>query len=456
MSDKKTGFQNIIGNKKSKTHLIFIGLVVVALGAYFIFSSVGGGGAEGDSRLRQAPNSSSAILPEQLDPNYKRALEEADNQRISEARDSGRSALPTIMGNDIDEQDPISLDLSTSKPEIIRPTIQEEREVKPVVIPKPKEDAPAPSVTRPVIQPVNVSPPVLKPRQSSQSAEPEVKLVERPQPAVNEQLLALYRQQMAGIINDMDAPRGSPRTEYFYTPPAESDDQRVQSGQVDVPSDIYRSEGAVNSGQSNGSAMSGSVAPIDDPRIAFDDGVKTPAAGKILYAVMVTEANSDTPGPVVAKIVQGEFAGTRVIGNFSVMNDKLILEFNTLAIDETFSGKKVDDTISVRAVAVDTKYIGNGLATDVNRHLTQRVAATFATSFVSGLGRAISTAGQIIEETDEGQITQMPDLNSSEQLLVATGAAAGSVGQIIDEVYGDRPTTVKVVSGTPIGLLFLQ
>ena len=69
-------------------------------------------------------------------------------------------------------------------------------------------------------------------------------------------------------------------------------------------------------------------------------GISTPLPGNILYAQLISRANSDSPGPIVAEIVQGELAGAKVLGSFTQANDSLIIEFNSISIGKTLSGKK--------------------------------------------------------------------------------------------------------------------
>ncbi|MBI3418534.1 MAG: hypothetical protein HY053_00160, partial [Proteobacteria bacterium] len=42
------------------------------------------------------------------------------------------------------------------------------------------------------------------------------------------------------------------------------------------------------------------------------------AAGTIAYAQLLVEANSDIPGPILAEVMSGPFAGARVVGQFEV------------------------------------------------------------------------------------------------------------------------------------------
>src|SRR5690606_12018046 len=46
-------------------------------------------------------------------------------------------------------------------------------------------------------------------------------------------------------------------------------------------------------------------------------------AGTIEYAQLVTEANTDAPGPVMAQIASGPLAGARLIGSFQSTDNYL-------------------------------------------------------------------------------------------------------------------------------------
>jgi hypothetical protein len=52
-------------------------------------------------------------------------------------------------------------------------------------------------------------------------------------------------------------------------------------------------------------------------------------------------------------------------------------------------------------------------------------------------------------------VVQNPTLDTRRQLLVGAGAAAGAAGEVIQDIYGNRPPTIIVEAGTPFGLLFL-
>jgi len=184
--------------------------------------------------------------------------------------------------------------------------------------------------------------------------------------------------------------------------------------------------------------------------------IQLPLAGTILYAEMISEANSDSPGPVLAQIVQGPLAGARLIGSFSTQRDTLVISFNTLSLGTTRDGVEVNETIPIQAFAVDSRTIGSGVATDVDYHLLQNIGITFASSFVQGFGEAVASSGQQVISNDSGTTIINPTRTTEQQLMVAAGTAAGAAGESLNNLFGNRPITVKVRAGTGIGVFFLS
>ncbi len=460
MSQEKQGFiKKNLNDKGSKRILLFVSVAAIAIVAAVAFS----GGSADDalpSKVRNAPNQNDTSLPENLNPRYKEQLLEADRQRIEAAKNSGQSATPTIIGNTVEQQEPIEINIEPEKPEIVRPEVREAKPVRPVVIPEPKKEPV--KIARPVIEqprpqvsngPVDIPvTPVSAPAQQA-----EVRLVERPVPQVDQNRMSAYVQQMAAIQAQDNQLHGFPSTQYFYTPPApEADEYGSVDGAVSLPGDVsgqtvnltdvtISADGSV-SDSSNASLSGAEEIPVD-----------LPLPGHILYARMVTTANSDAPGEVVAEILQGELTGARVIGSFSVANEKLVIDFNQISIEETVSGQVIDDTFPISAVAVDTEHMGTAVASDVNRRMLQRIAVTFGTAFVQGMGEAIANSGTSSETDDNGTTTtNTPVYSTEDQAKIAAGQAAGEVGAIVQDYYGNRGVTVKMTAGTPMGILFLQ
>jgi len=184
--------------------------------------------------------------------------------------------------------------------------------------------------------------------------------------------------------------------------------------------------------------------------------IALPLSGKILYAELVGRANSDVPGPVIAKVLQGEYAGATLVGSFKTAREHLVISFDKMTVEKTANGEEINETVAIKAVAVDTSNIGTGLATSVDRHLFQKLAIGFTSAFAQGLGDAISDRGSTTISTSNGTITTSNgDLNTEEELLSAGGQAVARGGDILDSEFGNRPTTIIVEGGTAIGVLFL-
>lgn len=184
--------------------------------------------------------------------------------------------------------------------------------------------------------------------------------------------------------------------------------------------------------------------------------IKVPLAGKILYAEIIGQANSDSPGPVIAKVLQGDYRGATLVGSFKTTRDALVISFDKMTVETTPDGEEINDTVAIKAVAVDTKDIGTGLATTVDRHMLSKLTIGFMSAFAQGFGDAVSDKGTTTYDTGNGTITtRNGDLDTTEQLYSAGGKAISKSGDILSQEFGNRPTTIIVKGGTPIGVLFL-
>jgi intracellular multiplication protein IcmE len=171
-------------------------------------------------------------------------------------------------------------------------------------------------------------------------------------------------------------------------------------------------------------------------------------AGKIEYAQMITEANSDIPGPVLAEIASGPLAGSRIIGSFTVENDLMALTFNTVVID--------DVAYTIDAIALDPATTLPALATEVDHRYLRRVFIPAAAAFVEGFASAIAESGRT-DVTIQGETVASETEEADSDQKVATGVeeAGSELSTIISEMNDDVETLVIVASGTPMGLLFL-
>lgn len=172
-------------------------------------------------------------------------------------------------------------------------------------------------------------------------------------------------------------------------------------------------------------------------------------AGEILYAQLITEANSDVPGPVLAEIMSGPFKGSRILGSFQVQKELLTLNFNSVVID--------DVTYPVQAVAIDPETTLPAMATDVDHHYLKRIFLPAAAAFVEGAASAISETGNTTI-TISGDVVTSEETAASNDQEIASGI--DEVGQelrsILDEIADETEVTVIIAAGTPMGILFTQ
>ncbi|MCV9965076.1 hypothetical protein OIU34_24570 [Pararhizobium sp. BT-229] len=377
---------------KSKGMLVFAGVAILGVSGWYY------------TRTPEVPVTPSLVSggvmnettvhggTEPISPDYKEQLHTADDRRAEEALDKGGSAIPTVIGNTIESEAPLLV-------------IQDD---------KPK----TPEIEEPVAeimqQPIALNAPNTE----------TVPLVTAPPPAV-----AVPQEQINGMLNAMTR----------RVPPVA---EVVAFGAV-----MPAAPAAEQSAPSVSSAAADAAA----------SKVKLPLAGTILYAQMVGRANSDHPGPVLAKILQGEYTGATLIGTFQVAQNALVINFDRMTVATTRDGEEINETVPIQATAVDTTYIGSGLATKVDRHMFQKLAIAFTAGFAQGFGEAISDTGETTIDTGNGTITTGgKDLDTKEELLAAGGQAVSEAGSILQQEFGNRPTTVIVEAGTPIGVLFLQ
>lgn len=384
-------FKRLTGNKGNRRLLWVVAFIMLAIVGGYLFSRAPA--QVNVSNLRAVP----AQLPttqggNAVSPAYRQALNESDTQRADEARQKGESAVPTIVLNPQTAASPPDPDRQSPRLPGNEPPRQE-----PIVVARPL------TVQQPAPPPM--APPVVR------------------------QMNDMQVQQLAKSIGTMGDDRlAGAKVEYF-------NDGKLATAEVGDGSRQLAQIVSANSGQ------------IVDPLKPFP--------GTVLYAEMVSEANSDAPGPVLARIAQGPLSGATLIGQFKAGQESLVIDFKKMTVVKNEGGRQIAKTIDIEAYAVSTDTISTALATDVDRHLFQKVAMTAATTFVQGLGNAVGQSGATVTRDQTGTTIAYPTLDTKQQLLVAGGQTAGQIGSIMQREFGNRPTTIKVRSGTPVGILFL-
>ena len=169
-------------------------------------------------------------------------------------------------------------------------------------------------------------------------------------------------------------------------------------------------------------------------------------AGTVSYAQLLTEANSDVPGPILAQIVSGPLAGARAVGSFQVKNDYLVLQFNLANL------KNKDYSISALALDPDTTL--GGMATEIDNRYFTRVVLPSAAAFLEGLGEALGTPPSTTTTTTSGTVTSQGTVGAKIGMYKGLGKAAETAGSFFKAEGDKTKELVRIASGTPMGLFF--
>lgn len=416
MSDttvEKRTFVQRVTTPGNRPLLIFGGVViVVALAGSYMFGSAPPPPAtsvtpSAPPHTASAPGEAAAAPPQ-----YVRSVLTDDQTRVQTARQRGLSATPTLVtGASVDGLPTSLVGMDEAPPE--RPS--------------------APTTPSPAF-PVPVAAPVAQPQQQqAQTAAP-----------IDNAMVDRMRER----LSKLEAPPPVPAEVVHFV---DRTQQNNALGGGAATMSAARGYGAAASAMQQASMPQAPMA-AQGRRSRF----RTPAAGSILFSQIKSRVNSDTPGPVLGEILQGPFSGARLLGTFAFSERGVVITFNTMSVpyrDE--NGDEQVEVMPIRAVAVDSANLGTAMATDIDRHILERVAVAAGTSFLQGLGQAVAQSGATALVSPYGTTVANPLLSGSNQLLVAGGAAAGAVGQIAQQYYGNRRTTITVDASTPFGLLFL-
>lgn len=180
-----------------------------------------------------------------------------------------------------------------------------------------------------------------------------------------------------------------------------------------------------------------------------DEGCADVKAGDIMMAVLTSTVNSDENSPVMATVVSGKLRGAKLIGQFTLLKKKVLINFTKMDMP----GKPA--SIGINAVAIDPETAHTALADCVNNHYWLRYGTLFASSFLSGLADAISQQGSQVSTGAGGILVTHDPLSTGQTLAVALGAVGSQYASVLGSNF-TRPPTVYVYDGDSIGVLFMQ
>jgi len=171
-------------------------------------------------------------------------------------------------------------------------------------------------------------------------------------------------------------------------------------------------------------------------------------AGTIAYAQLLTELNSDVPGPALATVLSGPFEGGRALGQMSAKDDYIVITFTRIIKDAV--------SYSINGIALDEATTLPAQQTSIDHHYFTRIILPAAAKFVSGYGQDLSQTGTASQTTSGGGVVQdTPKPSAKESAYKGLSAATDEASQVIQEDAKNKPT-IRVARGTTMGILFLD
>ncbi len=184
-------------------------------------------------------------------------------------------------------------------------------------------------------------------------------------------------------------------------------------------------------------------APVEPPKPVVN-------AGTVSYAQLLTEANSDVPGPILAQLVSGPLAGARLIGQFKVgdgYEKYLVLEFSL--------ADKQGKDYQINAIALDPNTTLGGMATEVDERYFVRVVLPAAAGFLQGMGQALGQGNSSITTNGTTTIATTTGNGFKQGVYTGMGDAANTAGEFFQNQANLTKPLVRVASGTPMGIFFI-
>ena len=215
---------------------------------------------------------------------------------------------------------------------------------------------------------------------------------------------------------------------------------------------VAAADSAVAAGAAGAAAIGGA-----SQIVTAANGGKVIKAGTVLFAVLDTGINTDQVSPIMATVIQGDLKGSKLLGSFTKSGESVVLSFNTL------SSPNFPNSLSVNTVAISQETARTAMASSVDNHYLYKYGMLFASSFLSGLGTAISSSGATVSTSSSSSsdsnalwTVTSADLSAGQQIAVALGAVGTKVASETSGIFASTPTTVTVNAGTGMGILFMS
>lgn len=402
-------------NPALKLAAIVLG-VAVLMGGYLLFFSKDDAINNSTVRVTDAATASQVPGKEEVDPAYRRALQQQNQKDADAAIKQGGSSVPLPIA--VPKGGGLDVPAMPEKPktDILaewKKVADESRMKAAKEAVEEENSAPAPEVV-PMVQPIRPQAQVAK-QQDPNAAK---RLAEQMRIIVAAQVPALPR-TLAVTQEDSD-----------YVAKRKQDEEAKKNQSLNVSG-----------------ASAGTVGTSADAAAASKTASKTIVpAGTVAYGQLINELNSDIQGPVLVQVLSGPFAGGRAIGHIEVKDEYMVIDFSRVVKDAV--------SYKVSAVALDEKTTLAGQATDVDHHYFARVILPAAADFLTGYASSVAQTEQTVESTSGvGTTTSNPKPSARENVFKGVETASKGIGEMLS-AQKSTPITVKIAKGTTMGLLF--
>lgn len=414
MGDRINNMGKMMSNPKQRNmYLLGAGAVVITLGlGFFIANKNKSQQVQSSAQIETVPGSVKAVPGSSNNPDYVQSVKNTNEKQAAQAIQTGSSYVPTITS--------ASVNNAASLDEIARRQQQEAEEKAKKEAEKKKaeeedrlrmeEEARKQQALIDSQKPVVINPTIVQP------------VAQAPATPVEKKKYTDDDYMLIASLNSNWANK-KPSSEYDFA-------RQKNSAQAGVAN-------SANTGTTTTSNTTTTVAPMAK-------------AGTIFNAVIETAVNSDEDSPVLARIVSGPLKGTRLIGSFKNLGEKVAVVFNTANIPS------MDKTIKLNAYAIDTNTSRTAIADDVDHHYFLRYGVLLATSFVSGYAQALSQSGATTTTSLTGTTTTNPTYTSSQLNKVALGQVGQQVSSDVKQQFNNLKPTIYVNSGTAVGILLMD
>ena len=183
-----------------------------------------------------------------------------------------------------------------------------------------------------------------------------------------------------------------------------------------------------------------------------DNALKGPTikAGTIMFGVLDTSVNSDENTPVMATIVSGQLKNAKLVGRFTRVDKKLLLNFNLVNVPS------FEKSFGANIVAIDPDTAHTALAGYVNNHYLLRYGSLFASAFLSGISQGIMQTGTTQSCFGPFCVTSRKNnFTPTEYAMLGVGQVGQQYSNTMSSNF-NVPPTVKIPGGVGIGLLFMS